>query len=274
MRDGDDGSPAAGAGGRGSSDPVTARTAQAGGQDETLRVFTFSADWGLPTTGPFALKLLAWLRLSGIAYAQSFEDRSGKGPLGKSPWIEWRGERIGDSGAIIAVLAEAFGVPVDPAAPPAGHEGERGLALARALATAFEERFHQVLEWELFVHPAGAAYIDAPVRRQLPRPLAAPVASQMKRHFARQLHARGIGRHPPEKILALGRAEVETLAMAVDGRAFLCGKRPGLADLCVFGQVMPMLAWPMRTPVADALKATPAVAAWAERIRALAFGGG
>ena len=33
-----------------------------------LRVFTFEADWGLPTTGPFALKLLAWLRLNGIAY--------------------------------------------------------------------------------------------------------------------------------------------------------------------------------------------------------------
>ena len=27
----------------------------------TLRVFTFTPDWGLPSAGPFAIKLLAWL---------------------------------------------------------------------------------------------------------------------------------------------------------------------------------------------------------------------
>jgi hypothetical protein len=27
----------------------------------TLKVFTFAPDWGLPTVGPFALKLLACL---------------------------------------------------------------------------------------------------------------------------------------------------------------------------------------------------------------------
>ena len=46
----------------------------------TLRVFTFSAGWGLPTTGPFALKLLAWLNLAGIPYEQTFEDDSAKAP--------------------------------------------------------------------------------------------------------------------------------------------------------------------------------------------------
>ena len=30
----------------------------------TLRVFTFTPDWGLPSAGPFAIKLLAWLELA------------------------------------------------------------------------------------------------------------------------------------------------------------------------------------------------------------------
>ena len=38
-----------------------------------LRVFTFASDWGLPTVGPFALKLLAWLVLAGVPYEQVTE---------------------------------------------------------------------------------------------------------------------------------------------------------------------------------------------------------
>ena len=45
-----------------------------------LRVFTFSPGWGLPTVGPFALKLLAWLELCGIPYEQVVEDNTTKGP--------------------------------------------------------------------------------------------------------------------------------------------------------------------------------------------------
>ena len=55
---------------------------------EPLVVFTFAPAWGLPSTGPFALKLLAWLDHNGIDYRQEIENRSDRGPMGKSPWIE------------------------------------------------------------------------------------------------------------------------------------------------------------------------------------------
>ena len=58
----------------------------------SLRVFTFAPDWGLPTVGPFALKLLAWLELAGIPYEQVVEGNPRKGPKGKNPWIELDGE--------------------------------------------------------------------------------------------------------------------------------------------------------------------------------------
>ena len=47
-----------------------------------------SPDWGLPTVGPFALKLLAWLELAGISYERVVEANPRKGPKGKNPWIE------------------------------------------------------------------------------------------------------------------------------------------------------------------------------------------
>lgn len=70
-----------------------------------LRVFTFSPERGLPSAGPFGVKLLAWLELAGIPYEQVSEDDPRKGPMGKSPWIELEGERVGDSDVIIELLA-------------------------------------------------------------------------------------------------------------------------------------------------------------------------
>src|SRR5687768_8984162 len=78
-----------------------------------IRVFTFAPDWGLPTVGPFALKLLAWLELAGVPYVQVIEANPRKGPKGKNPWIELDGERIGDSEVIMDLLGKRFGVDLD-----------------------------------------------------------------------------------------------------------------------------------------------------------------
>ena len=113
-----------------------------------LRVFTFAPDWGLPSVGPFALKLLAWLKLAGIPYEQVIEGNPRKGPKGKNPWIELDGERIGDSEVIIDELKRRHGIDLDEALTP------EQIALGHAWRRTFEEHFHQVLEWELFFHPA------------------------------------------------------------------------------------------------------------------------
>ena len=229
-----------------------------------LEVYTFSPRWGLPTTGPFALKLLAWLNEAGIDYVQRFEDRPGKGPLGKSPWIEHDGQRLGDSDAIIAHLAKLHDLP-DPFAVP---DGERALRLA--LKLAFEERFHQILEWELFVHPAGAAEVRAIVREALPPPVDWLISAGMIRHFTRQLHARGIGRLPPQAIADEGERLLDMVdALLGSGTAWLSGAdAPDIVDFAAWGQLAPMLSWPMQTPVAMAAKARPALMRWHEAMLA------
>jgi glutathione S-transferase len=231
-----------------------------------LRVSTFEADWGLPTTGPFALKLLAWLRLNGIAYEQVFENDSRKGPLGKSPWIEHDGRRLGDSDAIIRHLAGRFDVPIEPqSADPVLS------AAAHAFKVAFEEEFHQILEWELFCHPAGVAYIDRQIREAAPPLLGAPLSRLVRRHFRHQLHARGIGRHDAETVLAKARADLDALVAFLSNRPYLTGATPVLADLAVFGQVTPMLHWTMDTPVSRYARALAPIQAWSGRIMARCF---
>jgi glutathione S-transferase len=225
-----------------------------------LSVYTFSPNWGLPTAGPFALKLIKWLDLAGITYRQRYEDRAGKGPKGKNPWVELDGELIADSEVIIARLAERSGFDID-----ADLSAEQR-ALSHAVRRMLEEHLHMVLEWELFVHPEGAAEVRRMVERQVPGIAASALASLVCRHFRRQLHARGIGRHSPEVIAAKGKVDVDAFEALLGERPFLLGSRPAMADVSAYGLLGPMAAWPMRTPVADYIKSRPLVLAYLDRM--------
>jgi glutathione S-transferase len=225
-----------------------------------LNVFTFSPDWGLPTSGPFALKLIKWLDLAGIPYRQRYEDRAGKGPKGKNPWVELDGELIADSEVIIARLAERSGFDID--AGLSLEQRARGHAMRRML----EEHFHMVLEWELFVHPEGAAEVRRMVARHLPAVAAGAVASMVCRHFRRQLHARGIARHSAEIVAAKGKADIDAFEALLGEGPFLLGPRPSMADVSAYGLLAPMAGWPMHTPVADYLKSRPRLLAYLDRM--------
>lgn len=232
----------------------------------SIRVFTFSPAWGLPSAGPFAVKLLAWLRLANVPYEQAFEDDPRKGPMGKNPWIEIDGERIGDSEIIIDLLSRRYGVDLDAGLAP----DEKGLGLA--WRRTFEEHFHQILEWELFQHPAGADYMRESLKSQMP-PLVGSLAFRaFKRHIGKQLHARGIARHAPDIIAAKGRADIDALAAFLRNRPFLLGERPRTADAAVFGLLAPMVRWPMPTPVASYAQSVPQIVGYCDRMQERCLG--
>jgi glutathione S-transferase len=228
-----------------------------------LKVFTFSGAWGLKSTGPFALKLLRWLDVAGVPYRQVLEDNPGKGPKRKNPWIELDGKSIGDTEVVIDLLARRIGFDIDAGL------GARERALSHAVRRMLEEHFHQVLEWELFVHPAGSAYIREAVGAVLPPLLAGPIAGRFRGHFGKQLMARGIARHPPEVIAAKGKADLAALEALLENAPFLCGDRPSMGDIAAYGLLAPMAKWPMRTPVADYLKSRALLIAYVDRVGAL-----
>lgn len=231
----------------------------------SLRVFTFTPDWGLPSAGPFAIKLLAWLELVGIPYEQVIEDNPRKGPKGKNPWIELDGEPIGDTERIIELLSKRYGVGLD-----AGLSSEQR-AIGLAWRRTFEEHFHQVLEWELFVHPAGVAYMREKMLSTMPPVIGPLVFSMLRSHLRKQLYARGLARHTPDIIAAKGRADIEALAAFLGDKPFLLGSEPSTADTSVFGLVAPMVFWPMQTPVAAYTKSMGTVSRYCERMRERCF---
>jgi glutathione S-transferase len=228
---------------------------------ESLRVYTFSPAHGLPTAGPFGLKLEACLRMAGVAYERRFEDDVRKGPKRKSPWIEHGGVRMGDTELILAHLG------VDPDAGLSAEQRARSHVLRRTL----EESFHAVLEWEMFVHDDGWAHTLRLFDGKMPSVLVPLVGWFVRRQFRHHLYERGIGRHAPAEIAAFGKADLDALVALLGDREWLVADHPTRIDASAFG----LLALPIRsglpTPVATWAREQPTLVAFVERARARFF---
>lgn len=197
---------------------------------EKIRLFAFGTGWGIPfaTSAPFPLKLAAWLRMAELPFDFVVANDASKGPKGKSPWIEYGAVRMADSSLIIEHLEARFGIDLD------AHLDGRQRALAVCVQRMLEEHYHQCFEHQLFFGEGS----DERLREfatVMPRPIRWLVPTIVRRHFAKQLHARGMGRHSQEVIIAQGKADLDALSELLGDQPYLLGDRPSSIDACAFG---------------------------------------
>jgi glutathione S-transferase len=225
----------------------------------TLRVFTFSAAWGLPTAGPFGLKLEVYLRMLGVPYERAFQDNTGKGPKRKTPWIEDGDLRIGDTELILEHIAKTRGVSLDGDLDPVTRA--RGHVLRHML----EEHFHQVFEYELAVHEASLPVFRALIEQTLPRPIAAVVAKVVRSKTRKQLIERGLARHNQAEIEAMGRADIDALVALLGDQPWFLGDVPTKVDASAFGLLAVAIKAPLDTPVCVYARKQPTLVAYVDR---------
>jgi len=197
---------------------------------DKIRLFTFSGGWGLPffTGAPFPLKLGTWLRMAGLPFEVVIANDPGKGPKGKSPWIEYDGERIGDSSLIIEFLEDRFDIDLDT------HLDARQRALSLCVQRMLEEHYHQCFEHQLFFGRGGEERLRE-FAATMPIFLRPILPAILKRVFSKQLYERGMGRHSDEVIVAQGKADLDALAELLGDQRYFLGDRPASIDACVFG---------------------------------------
>jgi glutathione S-transferase len=197
---------------------------------DPIRLFAFGSGWGVPfdTAAPFPLKLATWLRMAEIPFTFVVANDPSKGPKGKSPWIEYGTERMGDSSVIIAYLEKRHGIDLD------AHLDARQRALAVSVQRMLEEHFHQCFEHQLFFGHGGEARLRE-FAAPMPIPLRWLVPTVLKRAFTKQLHARGMGRHAQDIIIAQGKSDLDALSELLGEQPYFLGEQPSSIDACVFG---------------------------------------
>jgi len=208
-----------------------------------LRVFTFSSMFGLPTAGPFGMKLEACLRMLDVPYERVFEDDSRKGPKRKSPWIEDGGVRLGDTEMILKHVAQRYGKELDRDLSP--EDRVRSLVLR----TMLEEHYHQVFEYELFVHDDGWAQFRSFFAKSLPPIASSVVPALIRKSVTKHLFERGIARHSPAEVEAIGRDDIDALSVWLGEREWFLTGAPTKVDATAFGLLACSIRNPLPTPV-------------------------
>jgi glutathione S-transferase len=225
----------------------------------TLKLFTFGAGWGLPTTGPFGLKLEACLRMLELPYERVHENDVRKGPKRKSPWIEDSGLRLGDTELILAHLERSRGVTLDRELDA----DTRGRA--HVLRRMLEEHFHQVFEYELFVYDEGFALVRELMFATLPWPLSQVMPALARRSVHGHLFERGVARHSAAEVEAMGREDVDALVELLGEQPWFFGERPTKADASAFGLLAVAIKLPLPTPVCTYARTKPTLVAFVDR---------
>jgi glutathione S-transferase len=225
----------------------------------SLRVFTFGPGWGLPTTGPFGLKLEACLRMLGVPYERIYEGDVGKGPKRKSPWIEDDGVSVGDSELALEHVQRRHERWLD-------HDlSASDRSRAHVLRRMLEEHYHQVYEYELLVREEGLAELRRLLVERMPAPLAEATAKGMRDKFEKHLFERGIARHTRSEIASMGRADVDALATWLGDRQWFITDVPTKADASAFGLLAPSIRSPLPTPVCAHARSKANLVAFVDR---------
>ena len=231
-----------------------------GKEQPPITVFVFSPMWGLPTHGPFGLKLATWMRLAGIEHRLVHEDDPRKGPKKKSPWIEIGAERIGDSELVVETLCERLGV--DPDAHLSARERAQSLTLRRT----FEAHFSQIYDHSFFVCDEGWAHARAHFAF-LPGLLRAIALPMIRADFKKEAWIKGIGRHEPAQIARMAAADIDAAAAMLGEQPYLFGDIPTLADCTVYGFLALILWSPIPSAAREHLRTVPNLVAHCERMR-------
>jgi len=215
---------------------------------------------------PFCLKARICLQLKAVPYRRVTVTLARRrelrrlNPLGKVPVLVDGGEVVVDSSAIARHLEARHPEPPLLPADPA----------ARAFCALVEDWADEALyflvggfKWLNAANRAAALENTlAEVEAGLLRPV---VAHRLVRRVARRYRAWGYGPDHLAELVERMRDALATMNALLEGKAFLLGRTPTLADVAVFVQ----LNWMQRYAEGRLIDEVPGVRAWLGRLEAV-----
>ena len=200
------------------------------------------AAFGVSDISPFCLKLESYLRMAGIPYTPK-PAAFAKAPKGKIPFIEEEGSLLGDSQLIIEHLKRKHGDTLD--AKLGAEEVAKGHLVRRVLEESLywhiiQERWSAEEGWRLYKPIFEALF---------PPVVGALVVPMMRRGVIKSMRTQGLGRHRPEEILEMGKADVSAVAAVLGDKPFLLGDHPTSFDAAFYAFIVSIIAFPVDSPL-------------------------
>ncbi|WP_375766706.1 glutathione S-transferase family protein [Archangium gephyra] len=225
------------------------------------------AAFGLSDVSPFCLKLECYLRMAGIPYTGK-PAAFGKAPKGKIPFIEEDGSFLGDSQLIIEHLKRKHGDTLD--AKLSAEQVAQGHLVRRMLEDSFywhiiHERWLAEEGWRLYKPVFEALF--PPVAGKL-------IVPMIRRGVGKAMHTQGLGRHRPEELLEMGKADVSAVATVLGDKPFLLGESPSSFDATLYAFIASILEFPVDSPLRKYTQGQQNLVRYCERLKQRYFAGG
>lgn len=200
------------------------------------------AAFGIGNISPFCLKLESYLRMTGLPY-QAKAAEFGRSPKGKIPFIEEDGAYLGDSQLIIEHLKRKHGDPLDAKLSP------EDIAKGHLVRRVLEESLYWHIVHERWISDAGWPINRAVFEAVFPPVVGKLVVPMIRRGMTKAARTQGLGRHRPEEVLEMGKADISALAAALGDKPYLLGEQPTSFDAAFYAFIVSILAFPVDSPL-------------------------
>jgi glutathione S-transferase len=213
------------------------------------------------------MKLETWLRMTRLPFEIVRVVDPRKGPKGKVPWIEDKGQAIADSALIIQYLTKAYG---DPLSASLGAE-ERATSLA--LRRLIEEHLNWAIAYGRFLDSEVWPRTKEQFLAGFPAPFRPLVGRLVRKTVAKSLHLQGLGRHSPDEIYRLACDDLTALSEFLADKPYFFGQQPTELDATAYGFLAQILWAPGSRRTREHMERTRNLPAFCERMKQAYYGG-
>jgi len=225
-----------------------------------IKLFQPKRAFGLPCPSAFCVKLELYLRLAELPYELQ-EGEPSDAPKGKVPWIEDGDMSLGDSTFIIDYLKDTYGNPVD------GWLSDEQQATGHAIKRMLEDSLYFVSSYSKWADDESFEIYAAELFGHLPDEQREYLPEMVRKKVLEKFNAQGIGRHSPIEVYDIGCKDVHSFAVLLGNKKYVLGDQPSSYDASAFGVIGNIKDGPFPSPVRDAIRSTPNVAEYIDRIR-------
>ena len=231
-----------------------------------IRLYQYTAAWGLPDISPFVTKVDCYLRMVKLPYERVHLPAAelAKTPKAKLPIIEDQGKTVADSGFIEEYLKATYGDTLDKSLT------RRDRAVALALRRMMEEglywsaiiqmRWKEESNFALY-RPALYTVVDLPPDQR------DRAVDQFREGILQEFYGQGMGRHAAEENYGLARADLTALSDYLGERPYFMGEEATSLDAAAYAWLAHILWVPFQGPVKEYAASLPNLVAYCHRMK-------
>ena len=205
-----------------------------------MRLTVYPPGFGQPSGSPFAVKAIALMQMSGLAYELDVNPDPRKSPKKKFPVLQDGDKVIPDSDHIREYLESSYGIDFEP-----GLDADQK-AVARLIIRTLEESTYFGILATRWQNEANWPVTRDEFFQGMPPVIGGLITRAVRKGVVAQVMGQGMGRHSEPEMVARVAKEVDAVAQILGGKPFLFGDVPAAADATAVPMLRAQAFFPAR----------------------------